>query len=127
MPEHFHLLIWPSARADPSQIVQSLKERTALFVLKNLQENERAPWCQRMLQRLRLPPTVHGHGPHRVWQRRFYDLNVWSEKKRLEKLKYMHGNPVKRRLVSSPEQWAFSSFRFYQLGDASLLSMDHLP
>jgi REP element-mobilizing transposase RayT len=34
MPEHFHLLIWPSGRANPSQIVQSLKERTALFRAK---------------------------------------------------------------------------------------------
>jgi putative transposase len=30
MPEHFHLLIHPSAEADPSRIIQSLKERTAL-------------------------------------------------------------------------------------------------
>ena len=76
MPEHFHLLIWPSASADPSCIVQSLKERTALFILRNLRENRRFPWCQRMLERLRLPPTVHLPSPYRVWQRRFYDLNV---------------------------------------------------
>ncbi len=94
MPEHFHVLIWPSQRADPSRIVQSLKERTAKFILKNLQTHRELPWCGRMLAVLTLPPTVHLHGPYRVWQRRFYDLNVWSEKKRLEKLNYMHGNPV---------------------------------
>jgi hypothetical protein len=43
---------------------------------------------------LTLPPTVHLHGAYRVWQRRFYDLKVWSEKKRREKLNYMHGHPV---------------------------------
>jgi len=74
-----------------------------------------------------LPPTVHHHGPYRVWQRRFYDLNVWSEKKRLEKLTYMHGNPVKRGLVTSPDQWPWSSFRFYYLGDSSVLAMDPRP
>ena len=56
-----------------------------------------------------------------------YDLNVWSEKKRLEKLNYMQGNPVKRGLVASPGRWAWSSFRFYYLGDTSVLAMDHLP
>ena len=127
MPEHFHLLIWPSQRADPSQIIQSLKERTAIFILQNLRQNLQFPWCRRMLARLTLPPTVHYHGPYRVWQRRFYDLNVWSEKKRLEKLNYMHGNPVKRGLVSSPDQWPWSSFRFYYLEDSSLLTMDRLP
>jgi putative transposase len=65
--------------------------------------------------------------PYRVWQRRFYELNVRSEKKRLEKLNYMHGNPVKRSLVSSPDQWPWSSFRFYYLEDSSLLTMDRLP
>ncbi len=80
-----------------------------------------------MLAALTLPPTVHLHGPYRIWQRRFYDLNVWSEKKRLEKLSYMHGNPVKRDLVNSPDQWPWSSFRFYFLSDDSVLSMDRLP
>jgi hypothetical protein len=48
-----------------------------------------------------------------VWQRRFYDFVVWSEGKRVEKLRYMHRNPVKRGLVLEPEQWAWSSFRHY--------------
>ena len=127
MPEHFHALIWPSERADPSRIVQSLKERTAKFILKNLQAHRELPWCGRMLAALTLPPTVHLHGPYRVWQRRFYDLNVWSEKKRREKLNYMHGNPVQRGMVTSPDQWPWSSFRFYFLGDDSVLPMDRLP
>ena len=47
------------------------------------------------------------------WQARFYDFNVWTTRKRVEKLRYMHRNPVKRRLVESPEQWRWSSYRFY--------------
>jgi hypothetical protein len=31
-----------------------------------------------------------------VWQHRFYDFNVWTPQKRIEKLRYMHGNPVQR-------------------------------
>jgi len=127
MPEHFHLLLWPSTRSNPSQIVQSLKERTAKFALSQLRQNAAHPWCARMLEKLALPETVHRPSTHRVWQRRFYDLNVWSEKKRLEKLNYMHGNPVKRGLVPSPDQWPWSSFRFYYLEDSALLSMDRLP
>jgi hypothetical protein len=52
------------------------------------------------------------------WQARFYDLNVWTTKKRVEKLRYMHRNPVKRRLVESPERWRWSSYRFYCLDEA---------
>jgi hypothetical protein len=39
---------------------------------------------------------------------------------------YMHQNPVKRTPVSSPDQWAWSSFRFYDLNDSSALTMDRL-
>jgi putative transposase len=31
-----------------------------------------------------------------VWQKRFYDFNMWSERKHLKKLRYLHYNPVKR-------------------------------
>jgi putative transposase len=121
------LLIHPSAEADPSRIIQSLKERTALFALKHLRQNRRVPWCREMLERLTLPSTVHLHGPHRVWQRRFYDLNVRSEKNISEKLDYMHNNPAKRGLVASRDQWSWSSFRFYYLEDSSVLAMDRFP
>ena len=63
---------------------------------------------------------------YRVWQRRFYPFNVYSEKKRLEKLDYMHNNPVKRGLVKEPGEWPWSSWRFYFRQDASLLEMDRL-
>jgi hypothetical protein len=80
-----------------------------------------------MRERLRLPATVHHHGPCRVGQRRFCDLHVWSERKRLEKLDYLHGNPVNRGLVTPPDPWPWSSFRFHYLGDSSLLPINPLP
>jgi putative transposase len=53
---------------------------------------------------------------HRFWQVRFYDFNVFTDRKRVEKLRYMHRNPVKRGLVASPELWRWSSFRWYAFG-----------
>jgi putative transposase len=79
-----------------------------------------------MLTRITLPESVHDQSTYRVWQRRFYDFNVWSEKKRLEKLDYMHGNPVRQGLVNSPADWPWSSWRFYHLNDTSVLSMDRV-
>ncbi len=55
--------------------------------------------------------------PNRFWQARFYDFNVWTEKKRIEKLRYIHRNPVVGGLVASPEQWRWSSFRWYSRGE----------
>ena len=124
MPEHFHLLLWPSAEANPSQILQRLEGRTALFVLKDLRQNTKHAWCRKMLNQVRLPTSVHHHAHFRVWQRGGYDLNLWSSRKINEKLDYMHNNPIVRKLVDKPGDWPWSSWRFYFLNDASLLSMD---
>ena len=59
-----------------------------------------------------------------AWQPRFYDFNVYTERKRAEKLRYMHRNPVKRELVQEPEQWLWSSFRHYKYGAAGLVRVN---
>jgi putative transposase len=48
---------------------------------------------------------------------RFYDFNVWTERKRIKKLRYIHRNPVVRGLVAAPERWRWSSFRWYSSGE----------
>jgi putative transposase len=54
--------------------------------------------------------------PRAFWQPQYYDFNVFSERKHIEKLRHMHRNPVKRGLVEPPELWAWSSYRAYRLG-----------
>jgi hypothetical protein len=75
-----------------------------------------------MLAQLTLPSTVQDESRFRVWQRRFYDVNIWSEKKRMEKLNYMHGNPVQRRLVSSPELMALVKLSLLSITSATIQS-----
>jgi len=60
----------------------------------------------------------------RFWQERYYDFNVWSERKRVEKLRYIHRNPVRRGLVESPEQWAWSSFSHYLTGERGVVEIE---
>jgi hypothetical protein len=60
----------------------------------------------------------------RFWQSRFYDFNMWDQQKEVEKLKYMHRNPVVRGLVASPEDWQWSSYRSYAYGEAGLVRIN---
>jgi putative transposase len=87
MPEHVHLLVSEPKKGILSKAIQALK----LFV--SVQSKERP-----------------------FWQARYYDFNVQNEEKRVEKLRYMHRNPVRCGLVEKPEDWPWSSFRHYATG-----------
>ena len=126
MPEHFHLLLQPLSAETTWEIVKDIKQRSAHAVLQRLHARSEVAACRSRLRSFRLPPTVHDHAHYRLWQRRFVPFNVYTEKKFREKLEYMHNNPVKRGLVASPGDWPWSSWRFYYLGDTSLLEMDRL-
>jgi len=115
MPEHVHLLMSEPQRATLSTAIQALK----LGVVRSLEyEVERAvPRSRKSGETWGTPGVDVPKKPHHFWQARFYDFNVWTEKKRIEKLRYIHRNPVARGLVASPEQWRWSSFRWYLSGE----------
>ena len=89
MPEHVHLLISEPGSTTPSVVVQVLKQKVS-SELADRRENEE------------------------FWQRRFYDFNVWGNKKFEEKLRYMHENPIRRGLTNNPKDWIWSSWAFYE-------------
>jgi putative transposase len=64
--------------------------------------------------------------PRPFWQVRYYDFNVFTHDKRVEKLKYMHRNPVTRGLVERPEDWSWSSFRHYLLDEPGAVGISRL-
>jgi hypothetical protein len=50
------------------------------------------------------------------WQKRYYDFNIRNYPQFVEKLRYIHRNPVKLDLCERPEDWEWSSFRYYATG-----------
>ena len=98
MPEHVHLLISEPERSKLSVVIQMLKQITS--------------------QKLRAK-----HLP-RFWQVRYYDFPVWSEAKRIEKLRYIHRNPVKRGLVERPGDWKWSSFVHHATGMEGIVEIE---
>jgi len=63
-------------------------------------------------------------GDKQFWQRRYDDFNVHSELKTVEKLRTMHRNPVKRGLVTKPEDWEWSSFVHYATGKVGTVEIE---
>src|SRR5271169_956316 len=96
MPEHVHLLLSEPERGTVANVMQSLKIASA----------------RRAKQ---LPGTHYLLEP--FWQKRYYDRNEWDHKEFVEKLKYIHRNPVTRNLAARPEDWKWSSYRHYAGGE----------
>ena len=94
MPEHVHVLISEPRHGSPSTVMQVLKQR----VSRELRRKSRASASQ-----LQFRFDGDEYPLPRFWQRRFYDFNVWSLKKKVEKLQYMHMNPLNRKLVTHPK------------------------
>jgi putative transposase len=114
MPEHIHLLMSEPRKGDPSKSLQVIKQRVSRALRKR--------------RRRALPGQMSLNFPEfeakSFWQRRFYDFNVWSAAKLKEKLEYMHANPVKRKLVTHPKDWPWSSWSHYEKGEAGLIRID---
>jgi len=98
MPEHVHLLVSEPETAPLATALQALKQSVA----RRLALRQREPF----------------------WQARYYDFNVWSDRKRVEKLRYIHRNPVTRGLVAKPEDWRWSSFRHYAMGIEGVVEIE---
>ena len=116
MPEHIHLLISEPKLGTPSTVMQVLKQRVSRLLPRTVRRRD--------TNQLALLKNEPGKELCSFWQRRFYDFNVWTKKKHIEKLHYMHMNPVKRGLVSAPQLWKWSSYCFYQYGESSLCNPD---
>jgi len=113
MPEHVHLLVGEPRKQDPSVALKVLKQSVSRRVLRRLRQTGRQV------------QLFSADAPLRhFWQARFHDFNVWSAKKRMEKLRHMHRNPVTRGLVPSPELWRWSSFRHYACGESGPVAVN---
>jgi putative transposase len=120
MPEHVHLLIYPTrAEYSISAILSTLKlpvtRRAERFV------REQAPaFIERMTDR-----QPSGKSSLRFWQRGGgYDRNLWSEKYVWEMIDYIHNNPVRRGLCEAPPAWPWSSAAHYEERTRGPLRLD---
>lgn len=117
MPEHVHLLMWP--RLPGSTCGQALKTMKLSFVTRAVArwKELKAP----VLDRLRDP-----QGRLCAWQRGGgYDRNIHSDEERLEKMEYIHNNPVNAGLVKRAVDYRWSSASWYSdERSRALLAMD---
>lgn len=97
MPEHVHLLLSEPARDTLADALKSLKQGVARRLIGNAEH---------------------------FWQKRYYDFNIRNYPQFVEKIRYIHRNPVKAGLCERPEDWEWSSFRHYATGSDGRIEIE---
>ena len=98
-----------------------LKRHTARRILELL-EAERCEWLLNQLRYFRAAHKVESE--HQVWQEGSHPQAMVSDEMMLQKLEYLHNNPVKRGLVAAPEHWRYSSAHGWCAGATTMLPCD---
>ena len=97
MPEHVHLLLGEPKHHSLATTLSVLKGETSKL--------------------------LKGDRPQ-FWQTRYYDFNVFTQDKFVEKIDYIHGNPVTRGLADKPEDWPWSSSRHWSTGEPGRIEIE---
>lgn len=104
MPEHVHILCKPADDSQLSPVLRSLKMSVKKQSLNRWRE----------LHAPILPRLADATGRPRFWLKGGgFDRNVRSEEEFAREVRYIHRNPVERQLVERPEDWRWSSVRWW--------------
>jgi len=95
MPEHVHLLVSEPEQGALATALMSLK-RTSSHVARHREGMD---------------------AMQAFWQKRYYDRNIRDYEDFMQKMRYIHRNPVKRGLCIDPQEWRWSSCRHYATGE----------
>ena len=108
MSNHIHLIWQALAGKTPEQIQHSFMKFTAQQIKFDLVENHPL-----VLDKFRVNAKDR---LYQFWERNSLGIELYSHDVFLQKLEYIHWNPVKAGLCSLQEEYYYSSARYYHTG-----------
>ena len=107
LENHLHLI---ASSNDIGKTMQKFKSYTAYELLKLLKEKN----VKTLLEQFSFYKKAHKkHTEYQIWEEGFHPKLIQSEKMMIEKINYIHLNPIKRGYVDKAEHWRYSSARDY--------------
>ncbi len=122
MTNHLHCLVSAKEGCYLEDIVASFKKFTTSQI-KILLEKDNRKYISALIKS---SYSKKDGTAFQIWQRENYPEIIESEKFFLQKMNYIHNNPVKKGYVAKPEDWVYSSARNYLLNDNSLIKIDRV-
>ena len=105
MTHHVHVLVKPNDQQTVSQLVSKIKRQSALSLGPELNHFEQKQLNAQM-----------GLNDRRFWKVGFRGLPIHTESIRLQKVNYIHQNPVRANKVGEANEYLWSSSHIYKQG-----------
>ena len=122
MTNHMHSIL-RAKEGNLSDIVRDFKRFTATEILKTMQmiPESRRDWMNKRFEFASKRNLRNSQ--HQFWEHHNHAEIIETEKFFLQKLNYIHENPVRAGWVEKPSDWLYSSMRNY-LGMEGLIDID---
>ena len=102
MPNHFHAII---SSENISRTMQNIKSFTARKIIDYLKSNNN----KTELEKLSKDSANNSKSNYQLWQGGYHPQEIKTEKVLIQKIEYIHSNPVRAGLVKEAQQWTYSS------------------
>ena len=108
MNNHIHLLWQMRAGIKRDAVQRDFLKHTAQEIKNDMLDNHKDELQQYLVNAK--------DRKYQFWERNALSVEIWTEKVFLQKLKYIHANPVRAGLCNYPLQYKYSSAGFYHTG-----------
>jgi len=108
LENHLHLIV---SSDDIAKSMRSFKSYTAKQILKLLQEKN----VKTILDQLSFYKKAHKvDATYQLWQEGYAPKLIVDDKMMIDRINYIHNNPIKRGYVDEAKHWRYSSARDYE-------------
>lgn len=113
MSNHIHLIVQAREGFLLSDILRDFKSYTAKKIILSIQnmKEKRKHWVDHTLRYF--ARYNKWNAEYQIWNQNNHPIELESPKFIIQKLFYIHNNPVKAAIVDNPEEYIYSSARNY--------------
>ena len=117
MNNHIHL-IWQIQSGHKTENVQrDFLKYTSQTIIRDLELNH--------VEVLKIFEVNAKNRKYQVWRRNPLSIDVWTKEVYIQKMEYIHNNPVTVGICSYPELYKYSSAKFYETGEDEFGILTH--
>lgn len=114
MENHIHFIAQSDLLAGN---IRDFKSYTARKSINYLRENGHSIWLRKLEEQ---KASYKSDRSYQFWQEGYHPKQIIGDSMMIQKIGYIHSNPVKRGYVDKAEHWRYSSARNY-IGDEGLI------